>query len=189
MNYTKLTDSQLVNSSCQGKQECFEEIVMRYQQRMFAYVYRLVGNKEDSLDIVQEVFIKVYKNLKSFNTEKEFSPWIYRIAHNESVNYLKKNRKFYTESIEDNDDVRNILKSKENINEDAEAKELQVFVRSALEKLPLKYQKVIELKYFQQKSYQEMSKILKKPMNSVGTLLNRAKKLLYQHLKYESIPK
>lgn len=184
MSYTNLKDSQLIELICQGKSEVFEEIVSRYQRKIFSYVYRLVSSREDALDIVQEVFIKVYKNIKSFDMQKDFSPWIYRIAHNESVNWLKKNRKFYSESIDDNEMLANTLKSKDDIKQFFEKKEVKIFVRQAVEALPIRYQKIVELKYFQEKSYKEISRILKKPINTVGTMLNRAKKILQKNLKY-----
>ena len=186
MENQNLSDQKLVEIIKKGDQDTFSLLVYRYQQRIFAYIYRFVGNKDDCMDIVQEVFIKVYKNLNSFDQSKEFSPWIYRISHNEAVNWLKKHRRFYTESIDQNEVIANTLKSSENIREKAETRELKIYVRTAVKKLPSKYQQVIELKYFEEKSYTEISRILKKPVNTVGTMINRAKKLLYKYLSYES---
>jgi RNA polymerase sigma-70 factor (ECF subfamily) len=176
-----LSDSDLVKIIIKKNPEAYREIVKRYQRKLFVYLYHLVGNREETEDILQNVFVKVYNNLKKFKTRKKFSSWIYRIAHNEAVNFLKKRSQKKFVSWED------VIISKEKMEISSHErsplehwikKELSKEVETALEKLPAKYKEVLILRYFSEKSYEEIGEILKKPINTVGTLINRAKKKL-----------
>ena len=176
-----LSDSDLVKIVIKKNPEIYREIVKRYQRKLFVYLYHLTGSKEETEDILQNVFVKVYNNLKKFNTRKKFSSWIYRIAHNEAVNYLKKRSRKKFVSWEDviiNKEKMEISSHERSPLDSWIKKELKREVEEALDKLPNKYKEVLILRYFSEKSYEEMSEILKKPINTVGTLINRAKKKL-----------
>jgi RNA polymerase sigma-70 factor, ECF subfamily len=176
------TDNELIIILNSGQNpEVYQEIVYRYQRKLFTYLYRLVGNREESEDLLQNVFVKVYKNSRQFDVERKFSSWIYRIAHNEGVNFLKRRDKKRFISWDD------IVTSKDKLETQSDEvsplgawidKEIQEEVQCALNKLPDKYKQVLTLRYFSDKSYDEISRILDKPVNTVGTLLNRAKKKL-----------
>src|SRR5947199_2231303 len=86
-----LTDGELIVSAIGGRTEGFEELVRRYQRPITGYVFRIVGNYEASLDVTQEVFIKVYNSLAKYSSEYKFSTWLYRIAHNAAVDHLRRN--------------------------------------------------------------------------------------------------
>lgn len=166
----------------------YKEVVKRYQSKLFAYLYRLVGNKEEAEDILQNVFVKVYKNINRFDTKRKFSSWIYRIAHNEAVNFLKKRGRRRVVSFEDIETSKDKLDTASLAKSPIDAwisKELKIEMQRALDKLPAKYKEALTLKYFLDKSYEEMSEILGKPVNTVGTLLNRAKKKLMEIMKKE----
>ena len=174
-------DSSLIDLVRSGHPEIYEEIVKRYQKKLFSYVYRLVGNREETEDILQNVFVKAYRNIKTFDIERKFSSWIYRIAHNEAINFLKKRSKKKFVSWED------IVASKDKIETKSEEKspidlwireESRLEVQEALASLPEKYRKVLILRYFSEKSYEQIGKIIDSPVNTVGTLINRAKKKL-----------
>lgn len=173
--YQKYSDEQLVEIIRSTNHDLYQEIIIRYQNKIRSYLYRLVGDREDAEDLSQEVFLKAYQNLQGFDLSKRFSPWIYRIAHNEAVNFLKKKSRFKLISIDASEFLQNTLgfsqKIEENIIKDEEIKNL----KSNIDKLPIKYKEVIILKYFEEKSYEEISDILRLPVNTVGTLINRAK--------------
>jgi len=84
-----LTDEQIVKIIQKGNVEAFEILVNRLQEKLLRYIKRLVFDNNDAEDILQNVFIKAYQNIMGFNFDYKFSSWIYRIAHNESVNYLR----------------------------------------------------------------------------------------------------
>jgi len=187
-NYLKAreaTDSELVEMIINVTPRAYRQIIKRYQTKLFSYLYRLIGNREETEDLLQNVFVKVYNNLDRFDRRKKFSSWIYRIAHNEAVNFLKKKGKKKFISLEDITTTKDKLEISTSGKSPADSwikKELKKEVEVAMEKLPAKYKEVLILRYFLDKSYGEMSEILGKPVNTVGTLLNRAKKKLLQVL-------
>ncbi len=176
-----LSDSQLVISLRRKRLSVEQEIVRRYQKKLFSYLYRLTGNREEAEDILQTVFFKVFRNIESFDARKKFSSWIYRIAHNEAVNFIKRQsgKRFVSWDEMLTDRIKAEIKTAEKDPlEQCIGKEKRKKVRAALQKLPEKYRQVLEMRYFQEKSYEEIGKILKKSVNTVGTLINRAKKKL-----------
>ena len=93
MNLEKTSDEDIVKKVQNGDAQKFGEIITRFEAKLKRYIYRMIGSNFELEDILQDVFLKSYKNIQSFNSKMKFSSWIYRIAHNESVNYLKKARK------------------------------------------------------------------------------------------------
>lgn len=179
-------DNEIVAKIQKGEVEFFDCIIERYRQRLFLYVMRFVKNTEESHDLVQIVFIKTLNNIHSYDTEKKFSSWIYRIAHNETMNWFGKNNQRKTISIENLNNARDCLETAdtaETVLEQWFYAELQDDLESALVKLPKQYAKVLRMKYFEDKSYKEISEELNKPTNTVGTLLRRAKKRLLTIIK------
>lgn len=174
----ELSDAHLTALACAGKSSAFEEIIRRYQRKIFAYVYRLCNyHRDDALDVVQNVFLKAYENLRSFNRRRRFSSWLYRIAHNEAINWRKRETRRASVSLEDNEFLENVLAAPDDQHEQLLKKETFLLVSEVLEELPRKYREVLILRFLEEKSYDEMSSILKKPLNTIATLLNRSKKL------------
>lgn len=171
----KIPDEKLVQLARTKNPDLFSQIVKRYEKKIIGYLYRLVGVREDAEDLAQDTFLKVYKNLQGFDIERKFSSWIYRIAHNEAVNFLRAKTKFKIFSLDATDFFKNTLGVDERICEkmilDDEVKHLKNLVRQ----LPIEYREVIVLKFFEEKSYEEMSDILRKPISTIGTLVRRAK--------------
>lgn len=178
-----LSDSELIKVIHTQNREAYRELFARYQKKLFTYIFHLVGNKDETEDILQNVFQKTFKNIEHFDTSRKFSSWIYRIAHNEAVNFLKRKSKRYTVSWEDVSTSRDKLEIATNDEpmEDKFMREQTVKeIDDALSKLPKKYQQVLKLRYFQEYSYDIISGILNKPVNTVGTLINRAKRKLLE---------
>lgn len=183
-----LSDNELIVVIHTQNREAYKELFARYQKKLFTYIYHLVGSKEETEDILQNVFSKTYKNIEHFDTTRKFSSWIYRIAHNESVNFLKRKSKRYTVSWEDITTSKDKLDSAsgEELPEDMIGhQEIVKEIDAAMAKIPPKYQEVLKLRYFHEYSYEEMGKILGKPLNTVGTLINRAKKKLFEVVQNE----
>jgi len=181
-----LDDNQLVKLIQAGEVDLFAAIIERYQGKLFAYLYRLIGNREEAEDLLQNVFIKAFENMQSYDAERKFSSWIYRIAHNEAVNYIKRKslKKFI--SWEDITSTKDKLAS--NSAEDGAdnlwlRKEAIGEIDEAINRLPIKYKQVLILRYYSEKSYEEISEILQKPVNTVGTLINRAKKKMAEEME------
>jgi RNA polymerase sigma-70 factor, ECF subfamily len=172
-----LSDEKLVPKVLKN-QELFAEIVQRYQAKLLRYALRLSADQDKAEDIVQKAFIKTFTHLNSFDTNKKFSSWIYRITHNEAVNLLKAENKF--KSSDFTDWLIENLPSKENLEANLDQQLIKTNLDKNLKKLTLKYRSVLTLFYLEEKKYEEISDILKIPVNTVGVRLNRAKKLLKQ---------
>ncbi|HMN19679.1 MAG TPA: RNA polymerase sigma factor [Candidatus Moranbacteria bacterium] len=187
-----LDDGDLVKVIQTQNREAYAELVARYQKRLFIYLYRLVGNREEVEDLLQNVFAKTYRSIGNFDTDRKFSSWIYRIAHNEAVNFLKRKSKKRFVSLEDMVTSKDKLEASDDGQEPVEAwmrKETKQEVDMALAKLPPKYRQVLEMRYFSEYTYESIAKILKKPVNTVGTLINRAKKKLLEVVREDKAEK
>lgn len=167
-----LSDEQLARL-CRQDPRHFDPLVKRYAEKIRRYIARLIGNWQEAEDLTQDVFVKAYTNIASFNPKLKFSSWIYRIAHNESVNYIKKNYRYKT--VEFSDEIKNSLIESGSAYKDILEKETAKSVQEGLGKLRPREREIIELAYFEEKSYLEIADILLVSVNSVGPLIKRAK--------------
>lgn len=174
MSKTATSDESIVAEITAGNVDMFAEIMTRYEAKLTRYVIYLIHDNGTATDVVQETFIKAYQNLNSFNTKYKFSSWIYRIAHNEAMNAIKKHRFLYSEEVDD-------LPSKEyeqNISELIDGDLLKINVHDCLRQLEPKYREVIQLVYFENMKYDDVSDVLHIPSSTVGVWLSRAKSKL-----------
>jgi len=165
----KLTDEQIVKIVRTKDKEVYLEIVLRYQEKLLRYALYLVQDKAKAADAVQESFIKAFINLNSFNTKMKFSSWIYRIVHNQVMNVVSKYKKELP--LFENVD----LDSGKNPEIDLTKKEIRERVNKCIGQIPIKYSEPLSLFYLEEKSYGEISDILRLPIGTVGTRINRAK--------------
>lgn len=149
--------------------DLYAEIIKRYQEKLIRYTTYLVGDYHQAEDIVQETFIKAFKNLNGFDTRKKFSSWVYRIAHNETMNVIKRDKK--SVSLETQID----FDSGVNLEEELLKKELIKHAHECLLSIPVIYREPLSLYYLEGRSYEEIGDILKIPIGTVGTRINRAK--------------
>jgi len=184
-----MTDEEIIQMALR-EQAFFGHIVMRYEEKLSRYVRRLgVHGHEDRQDVLQEVFIKVYRNLHSYDATFSFSSWIYRIAHNEAISfYRKKNVRPEGHMIDEGDDkVFREMAAGEGV-EEAYDKSLNAErIQEALASLETKYKDVLILRFFEHLEYEEISDVLKIPIGSVGTLIHRGKQRLQKALNTEQL--
>lgn len=171
-----LDDEELVELVRTQDQELYSEVVRRYQDKLVRYATSLIQDEDKAADVVQEAFIKAFVNLKGFNLKKKFSSWIYRIVHNEAVNYLKKHKREI--SLENNQWIERTVDSGQDIEKDFNRKEAEKMLYQSLNELPLKYRSPLTLFYLEEKSYEEISDVLRIPVGTVGTRISRGKKLM-----------
>jgi len=189
-SYETMSDEQLVQLSLKD-QDSFYYLIKRYESKILRYIKRITNiSPEESEDLLQEIFIKVYRNLNRFNRKLKFSSWVYRIAHNEIINQYRKKKSYSAtiDSFTENDaadHLNGFIGEALGIDNDYISRENAEKVRAALAKLPDKYREVLILRYFEDQSYREISDILRKPAGTVATLINRAKskfrKIAQQH--------
>lgn len=176
MDMAKLTtDEELVEKIISGELELFEEIFNRYQPKLIRYVFSMVRDFSLANDIVQETLIKVYKNLNGFNSKYKFSSWAYRIAHNETMNSIKRNKRVVQEV---NIDLIPDLTYETRTDSEIDGQILSQSVKNCLNLLPPKYREIVILQYYENMKYEEISDILKMPISTVGVRSLRAKQKL-----------
>jgi len=190
-DYQGKTDEELVKLSLENQGDFFY-IMKRYEDRLARYARRISNfGTEEIEDILQVVFIKVYQNLNSFDlTDKEvkFSSWIYRITHNHVVSEFRKKKarpEYFSGEI--NDELLNNLVSDLDLAKNTDFKYLKKNINRILARLDQKYREALVLKFLEEKDYKEISDILKKPMGTVATLINRAKKKFGEEVEKNNI--
>jgi RNA polymerase sigma-70 factor (ECF subfamily) len=178
------TDEELAKLTQEGKTEAFGVLVDRYEKKLLRYGKRFLFDYENVKDAVQDVFIKAYSNIQGFDCSKKFSPWIYRIAHNNFVNIIKKKkREPYT--FFDTDIIFSFVSEDETFSE-LEKEEQNREVKKYLKDIKPKYREILILFYFEEKDYREISDILNIPVSTVGVRLKRGReeiKKIYEKRK------
>ena len=174
-------DIELIRLSLENL-DYFSCLYQRYEAELLRYIKRISGiGHDESEDILQEAFIKIWRNLNEFNSDMKASSWIYRIVHNETVSHIRKKKSFGKDKTHDIELFRNILAEDQEIHLDTE--ERFDSVQKVLEKLPMKYKEVLVLKFLEKKSYIEISDILKIPEGTVAIRINRAKKIFRDYFE------
>jgi RNA polymerase sigma-70 factor (ECF subfamily) len=177
-------DEEVAAQVQKGDIESFRILVERYEPKMTRYAKRFFFDGDEGKDLVQEVFIKTYVNIKSFDTSRRFSPWIYRIAHNEFVNNIKKRQKERENtSIFDFDVLFPHLVAKETADDGFNKAEVKHMLEQALNTLSEKYKEPLVLYYFEDMDYREIADILHIPISTVGVRLQRGRAMLKKIVK------
>ena len=184
-----MTDEEIVRRTILDK-EAFALIIERYEGKLLRYLTRLgVGVREDREDVLQNAFVKAYKNLNSFDPTLTFSSWMYRIAHNEAMSFFRakharpqvilseESEALITELRDDSSDTSALAELRLSTGE----------LEKAFAKLESRYRDALILRFFEDRSYAEMSDILEVPVGTVSTLLYRAKRALRSALPELSI--
>ena len=185
---SKLEDVKLIRQALKGKQPAYEKLMKKYYGYTRNLIYKMTSNKEDIEDLTQEAFIKAFNSLKNFDSQFAFSTWLYKIATNNCIDYIRK-KKLSTYSIDkefgnEDNDMRFEIPDFEylpdrNIQENEKKRILDV----AIEKLPLRYKTVILLRHKNEMEYEEIAKKLKLPIGTVKAHIFRGRELLNKFLK------
>ncbi|MDA0750289.1 MAG: sigma-70 family RNA polymerase sigma factor [Verrucomicrobia bacterium] len=186
---SELEDAVLVRSSQEGDLRAFDELVRRYQQRVYATVYHMTSNHEDADDLTQESFIKAFKALKRFKGDSSFYTWVYRIAVNRTINFLKqRNRRSFHMSLNDMDmqvekdaDLLMFISDK-TPRRDIRLNELQEKLNEALMKLSETHRLTVTLHDIQGMSHEEIGKIMDCNTGTVRSRLFYARQQLQAYL-------
>jgi RNA polymerase sigma-70 factor (ECF subfamily) len=175
--YRRLDDSELVQLVKAGEAEPFDELVRRHSVKIHDLCYKILRNYDDASDMAQESFIKAYRKINKFDGRSQFSTWLYRIAVNNCLNYLKKQRP--TEEIYD----EMMSGGKDDPVERYRSKKLREMIYDAVAKLPTVQRAVFTLRTLEDMSYQEVSEILKKPISTIKVNHHLAVKNLRNYMK------
>ncbi len=190
---TKATDSSrkdlaLVEAAISGDQKACKKLVSKYQRALHFHILKMVRNRDVVDDLVQEAFTKAFDCLESYNKNYAFSTWLYRIATNNSIDYLRK-KKLDTLSIyepvrgKDGDMAIELMDEGALTDREIIRKQRSVMVHHAIESLPEKYRVVIRMRHIEELSYEEISDKLNLPLGTVKAHIFRARELLNKALK------
>ncbi len=185
-----LKDFKLIDkATLEGDQAAFAELLSRYKKPVYHMVLKMVRNVDDAEDLTIEAFAKAFKNLARFKKDYTFSTWLFRIATNNAIDFIRK-KKLETYSLntsfsDDNGDSVNIDVEDHNLTPDEATINTQKIelVRMFVTKLPAKYQRLVKLRYFDELSYEEIAKELDAPLGTVKAQLHRARELMYELVK------
>ncbi len=176
------TDDQIL-SLCHEKtkiEQGFKLLMLKYQERLYWHVRRMVFEHEDANDVIQNTFIKVYKSIHKFEGKSKLYTWLYRIATNEAITFLNKKKKKSTISLDNEEyNLDNQLKADDYFDGD----EIQRKLYEALDRLPEKQKAVFNLRYFEEMSYAEMSEILGTSVGGLKASYHHAVKKIEIYLK------
>jgi len=185
-NIEENNDEKIAKSVQSGKVELFGVLIEKYEGKIKRYGRKFLADSEDINDIVQDIFLKAYENIKSFDTKRKFSTWLYRIAHNEFINALKKKKNFLP--LFDLDTFLPSALWDKTLEQNTDLKETAPFIDFCLDNLAPKYREPVILHYFEDLSYQEVSDVLEVPVSTVGIRIKRAKekiKKICEKLEYK----
>ena len=180
-DFGSLTDEELATLVQGNNHEAFGVLVDRYQGKLLRYGRRFLAGTDYVDDAVQDVFIKAYENIRSFDTSRKFSPWVYRIAHNAFLNIVR-NRQREPLQFLDLDTLVAHPAYEYDPAEEEERREMQRLLQDGLETLPPRYKEVMILYYLEGQGYQDISDILHVPIGTVGVRLRRAREALKKHV-------
>ncbi len=176
----ELTPDEVLVQRALTEKSAFEDLVRRYQNRIYTLSFRMTGDEVEAHDLTQETFLRCYSALRTFNPELHFAPWLYRIATNLCINFLNSSRmRRRGDSSEITLQVPDRGKAPESLYEE---KELRQHLHLAILSLPPKYRIVIILRHVQDRTYDEIANILDLPLNTVRTHLFRAREILRRRL-------
>jgi RNA polymerase sigma-70 factor (ECF subfamily) len=184
-----MEDFRLIDRAVGGEDAAFAKLLQRYKRPVYHMVLKMVRNVDDAEDLTIESFAKAFKSLHKFKKDFTFSTWLFRIATNNTIDFIRK-KKLNTLSIENtytDDDGQSVSIDVEDENPDPQeetikaqkAELIQIFV----DKLPAKYKKLVRLRYFNELSYEEIAVELEAPLGTVKAQLHRARELMFEMVK------
>lgn len=185
-----LEDFRLIDKAVnENDDQAFAKLMQRYKRPVYHMILKMVRNVDDAEDLTIESFAKAFKSLHKFKKDFTFSTWLFRIATNNTIDYIRK-KKLNTLSLnntftDDNGEGVSIDVEDENLNPQEEAIKAQKeeLVQVFVDKLPPKYQKLVRLRYFSELSYEEIAQELEAPLGTVKAQLHRARELMFEMVK------
>lgn len=193
LDYSKLTDQEVVAQARAGRETAYRELIGRYERPVFSIIYRLVRDRELAEDLAQDTFIKVLNALDRYDPKQKFSSWIFKIAHNTAIDRLRK-REVDTLSLDGSPNARTaddveatrivVASTEESPEEYAASREIGTEIERALARLRPEYRTAIMLWHIEDRPYEEIAEIMEIPLGTVKTFIHRARNELRKHLAH-----
>ncbi len=185
-----LYDIELVQQARSGDQKAFAKLLARYKDSIYFMLLKMVGNKTDAEDLTMEAFGKAFRNIELYSANYAFSTWLFKIASNNGIDFLRRKKGKIVSIDQENDDKEDSSSTQITIkDEELDPSESMIksqtveTVRAVVEKLRPRYKTLVELRYFKELSYEEIAQQLNMPIGTVKAQLFRSRELLYNILK------
>ncbi len=184
-------DQVLIKKILEGKKSSFEELMKKYNKKIFGFIFRMVRDEEIAIELTQDFFIKIFKILAKYNFEYKFSTWAYRICYNLVIDYVRKNQAYIDSLDDDSVSQKQMLKSENYVAEDGFdklAKEgLKEYIWEVVDTIPVKYRELILLRYLQGLKYDEIASITELPVGTVKNRIFKAKEILKTEIENDGM--
>ncbi|MEA1960455.1 MAG: sigma-70 family RNA polymerase sigma factor [Bacillota bacterium] len=185
-----VSDEQLVKKSLRGESQAFDELVEKYQHKVYSLAFRYMGNEEDAYDAAQETFIKAYRSLRTFKGDASFSTWIYRITTNVCLDEIRRRkRRILPLSLDEplattdgNEVEKEIPDNSPTVDLLYEQKEFSQYIQSLLDEMKPEHKTAIILRDIMDLSYEEIAEVLHCSIGTVKSRLSRARNVLKKKL-------
>ncbi|WP_020533557.1 RNA polymerase sigma factor [Flexithrix dorotheae] len=184
-----IEDFELIDKAIEGDEKSYADLMEKYRRPVYHTMLKMVRNVDDAEDLTIEAFAKAFRNLSKFKKDYTFSTWLFRVATNNCIDFIRKKR-LETMSInaeitkDDGDSLSIDIKdgALDPMEEAIKSQKIEI-IRQFVTLLPLKYQKLVKLRYFEELSYDEIAQELEAPLGTVKAQLHRARELLYDLVK------
>jgi RNA polymerase sigma factor (sigma-70 family) len=161
------------------RERAFTAIIKKYQEKLYWHIRRMVVEHEDANDVLQNMFIKVWKNLENFREDSQLYTWLYRIATNESLTFIEQQKKRSSVSLSDDE---NSFSSRLQADKDFDGNKLEWKLQLAIQQLPEKQKAVFNLRYFEEMPYEEMSRVLDTSEGALKASYHHAVKKIEEYI-------
>jgi RNA polymerase sigma-70 factor (ECF subfamily) len=184
-------DQLLIKKTLRGDRKAFEELMRKYEKKIFSFVVRMVRNEDVAVDLTQDFFFKIFTVLEKYNFEYKFSTWAYRICYNLVIDHIRKNQAQVDSLDDDNVSTRHLLHSENVSREDGfralAREEARDYVWRVVDQIPLKFRELILLRYIQDLKYEEIAEITMLPVGTVKNRIFKAKEILKQEMEKDGM--
>jgi RNA polymerase sigma-70 factor (ECF subfamily) len=184
-------DQVLIKKALRGDRRAFEELMRKYEKKIFSFVVRMVRNEDTAVDLTQDFFFKIFTVLEKYNFEYKFSTWAYRICYNLVIDHIRKNQAQVDSLDDETVSSRDMLDSDNVSREDGfkalAREETRDYVWRVVDEIPLKFRELILLRYIQDLKYEEIAEITSLPVGTVKNRIFKAKEILKQEMEKDGM--
>jgi len=175
-------DQVLIKKILEGEKASFEELMKKYNRKIYGFIYRMIRDEEVAVELTQDFFIKIYNVVAKYNFEYKFSTWAYRICYNLVIDFVRKNQAQVDSLDDDSVSQRQMLESENYVSEDGFERlakdELNQYVWAIVDGIPVKYRELVLLRYLQGLKYDEIADVTGLPVGTVKNRIFKAKEIL-----------
>jgi RNA polymerase sigma-70 factor (ECF subfamily) len=185
-------DQVLIKKTLKGEKKAFEELMRKYEKKIFSFVIRMVRSEEVAIDLTQDFFIKIFTVLGKYNFEYKFSTWAYRICYNLVIDHIRKNQAQVNSLDDESVSAKDMLSSENVIREDGfknlSREETSIYIWKIVENIAPKFRELILLRYIQELKYEEIAEITSLPVGTIKNRIFKAKEILKQEMEKDGLP-